>query len=178
MAQNWTNNDGLFLQFGGDKAIPETAGDYLSYGANRVIEGTILLTSLSTTGLIISNTTIFPAPPAGQLYIEAVELIVETAATTSSSATLDLGLIQMDRATVPTNYGTAFVNALAQTALTPVGVKLTLVNGSTGAGGLIGTSPANATGPYYITAATGTGTFTAGSVRYRILYHADGVITQ
>lgn len=178
MAQNWLNKDGLFLQYGTDKTVPETAGDFLSYGANRIVEGTILLTSLSTTAIILSYTTLFQAPPTGQMYIEAVELIVETAATTSSSATLDLGLIQTDQATVPSNYGTAFVNALAQTALTPAGVKLTLVNGSTGAGGLIGSSPANATGPYYLTAATGTGTFTAGSIRYRILYHADGVITQ
>jgi hypothetical protein len=34
----WLNNDGLPLQFGTQKAIPEMGGDYLMYGENREIE--------------------------------------------------------------------------------------------------------------------------------------------
>lgn len=182
MSQNYTTKSGLFLQFGTDKAIPETFGDYVNFGTNRVIEGVINLTALSTTAIIASNTTFFPAfattPVSNGLFIEAIELIPEIAATTSSSATLSIGLIQSDRATVPANYGTALVNALAQTALTPLDAKVTIIGGSTGAGGLIGAGPAIATAPYYITAATGTGTFTAGQLRVRIFYHTlTGLVT-
>lgn len=182
MAQNYTTKSGLFLQFGTDKAIPEVFGDYVNFGANRVIEGVINLTSLSTTAIIVSNTTFFPGfattPLANSLFIEKIELIPEIAATTSSSATLSIGLIQSDRATVPSGYGTALVNALAQTSLTPLDAIYTIVGGTTGAGGLIGAGPAVLTAPYFITAATGTGTFTAGQLRVRILYHTlTGLVT-
>lgn len=39
----WVNNDGLPLQFGTQKAIPELGGDYLVYGENREIEQLIPL---------------------------------------------------------------------------------------------------------------------------------------
>ena len=100
MAQNWLNNDGLFIQYGTDKAIPETAGDFLSYGANRIVEVLIDLTTLTSTAAIQSNTTIFSAPPTGQFYIEKVELTVETASVGGTS--FSVGLIQTDRATIPT----------------------------------------------------------------------------
>jgi len=109
------------------------------------------------------------------LYIEKVEVIVETAS--ASGTSFSVGLIQMDRATIPTNYSTAFVNALANASTNAVGDYVTLTAGSTSAGGLIGTYPANATGPYYLTALS-SGTYTTGSVRVRIYYRGVGVITQ
>lgn len=178
MAQNWTNSDGLFLQFGTDKAIAETAGEFLSYGDNRIVEVFIDLTKLTTTAAIQSNTEIFPAGLSNQMFIEQVQVVVETGATTSSSATLDVGLIQMDRATIPSNYTTAFINAETQSNLSTAGKKITYVQNTTNAGGLIGSSPSSTTGPYYITATTGTGTFTAGKVRVRIFYHGLPPITQ
>lgn len=185
MAQNWLNKDGLFLQFGTDKTASEIGGEYSgSDTPNRIVEFTINLatanggSSINATPVIISNNLVFPAPPTGQMYIEKVELTVETAATSGGSPTLSVGLIQMDRATIPTNYSTAFVNALALASINAAGDLITLSTGSTGAGGLIGTQPANATGPYYVTA-TGTATaFTAGVVKVRIYYHGVGVISQ
>lgn len=188
MAQNWLNADGLFQQFGTDKAIPETAGEYSFEGPNRILEILIpqaTLLTLTATPLIISNTTIFPAPPTGQLYIEKAEMIVETAVTGAS--TLSVGFIQMDRATIPSNYSTAIINAETQANMAAIGT-LEYVNpngsttsipaGSTHGGGLIGVYPAAATGPYYITA-TGTATaFTAGAVRVRIFYRGMPPITQ
>ncbi len=77
----WINNDGLPLQFGTQKAIPEVGGDYLIYGETREIEQLIALvpctwgsgniqlpaapTSFVGTGLpsaagIQSMTTLFP----------------------------------------------------------------------------------------------------------------------
>jgi len=173
--QNWLDPDGLFRQYGTDKTVPETGGDYLSYGPNRVMEVLIDLTTLTSTAAVQSNTLFFPAPPSNQLYIESVEVVVETASTGGTS--FSVGLIQQDRSTIPSNYSTAFVNALVNASTNAVGDKLTLTAGSTSAGGLIGTFPANATGPYYVTALAA-GTYTAGKVRVRIFYHGVGVISQ
>lgn len=55
----WNNFDGLPLQFGTQKAIPEVAGDYLVYGDNREIEWLLPLVpmQLTASGLQV------PAPP-------------------------------------------------------------------------------------------------------------------
>ena len=175
VAGSWMNNDGLYLQFGTQKAVPEVAGDYMSYGSNRVVEVYLDLTTLSTSSAsILSNTTFFPG---GSVFIEKVELTVETAAT-GTGATLSVGLIEADRATVPSGYGTAFVSSLAQTSLASAGDLITLSAGSTGAGGQIGGSPSSTTAPYYITAEAGTAVFTAGKVRVRIYYHGTGTISE
>jgi hypothetical protein len=184
MAQNWLNPDGLFVQFGTDKAIPEVAGEFSFEGPNRILEIAInqaTLLTLTATPLIISNTTVFPAPPTGQLYIEKAELIVETAVTGAS--TLSIGFIQMDRATIPGGYSQAIINAETQAHMATVGTILeyspaSIPAGSAQQGSLIGSFPATATGPYYITA-TGTATaFTAGAVRVRIYYRGLPPITQ
>lgn len=175
MAQNWTNSDGLFLQFGTDKAVAEVGGEFLSYGANRTIEVLIDLTTLTSTAAIQSNTTLFPAGISGQMYIEQVEVVMETAS--ASGTSFSVGLIQTDRATIPTNYSTAFINAALNATTNAAGDKITFTTGSTSAGGLIGSSPASATGPYYITALA-SGTYTTGKARVRILYRGLPPITQ
>ena len=185
MAQNWLNKDGLFLQFGTDKATSENWGEYAIDGENRVIEGFLDLTTLATASAsVISTNLIFPAPPSGQMIIDRVELTVETAATSGGSATLKVGLIQMDRSTVPSNYDHAFINGETLAAMATVGDRQVYVGadsvpaGSTHGGILIGSAPANATGPYYLTAQAGTAVFTAGKVRIKIYYHGIGTITQ
>jgi hypothetical protein len=56
----WLNQDGLPLQFGTQKAIPEVGGDYLVYGETREIEQLIPLVPMSSgTGTSI----LIPAPP-------------------------------------------------------------------------------------------------------------------
>lgn len=170
---NWLNKDTLFLQFGTDKATVEPGGDYMSYGANRVIEVQIDLTKLTSTAAIQANTLFFPA--GSNLYIEKVELTVETASAGGTS--FSVGLIQKDRTTIPGGYSTAFVNALINASTNAVGDLITLSTGSTSAGGLIGSFPAAATGPYYITALAA-GTYSTGSVKVRIYYHGVGQITQ
>lgn len=175
MANNWFNNDGLFVQFGTDKAIPETAGEFLSYGSNRVVEVYIDLTTLTSTAAIQSNTAFFPAPPSGQLFIEKVEVVAE--ANVASGTSFSVGLIQTDRATIPSNYSTAFINAEVTATVATAGMQQTYYQNTTHAGGLIGTYPANATGPYYITALS-SGTYTTGKVRVRIYYHGVGTISQ
>jgi hypothetical protein len=184
--QNWTNADGLFLQFGTDKASQEVAGEFQAKGTpNRIAEVLIDLSLLNTTAaVIVSNTTFFPA---GQnIYIEYVEAIAEVGMSTSSSPTLSVGLVQDDRTTVPTNGGTAFINAAAASTLDTAGKKVTYVNGTSGAGGYIGVfgtqwntntptgGGTNTTGGY-ITAKLGTATAT-GKIRVRIHYHGTGSI--
>jgi hypothetical protein len=171
MAQNWLNKDSLFLQFGTDKTTNENAGEFMQPGSNRVIEVTVDLTKLTSTALIQSNTLIFPA--GTNIFIEKVEAVVETTATGGTS--LSVGLIQMDRATIPTNYSTAFINA--ETALADAGDSITYNEDTTNAGGLIGSTASSTTGPYYITALSN-GTWTAGSVKVRIFYHGIGTISQ
>lgn len=175
MAQNWLNKDNLFIQYGTDKTVNEAAGEYRMPGPNRIVECRIDLTTLTSTAAVQSNTLLFPAPPSGQLYIEKVELTVETAS--ASGTSFSMGLIQMDRATIPSNYSTAFVNALINASTNAVGDLITLSTGSTSAGGLIGSFPANATGPYYLTALSA-GTYTTGVIKARIYYHGVGSITQ
>ncbi len=175
VAGNWLDGDGLYRQYGTTKAVPEVSGEFLSYGANRVIECLIDLTTLTSTAAIQSNTEFFPSLPTGQLFIEKVEAIAETGA--ASGTSFSVGLIQSDRATIPSNYSTAFINAEVTATLATAGMAQTYKQDTTHAGGLIGSAPASATGPYYITALAA-GTYTTGKIRVRIYFHAIGVITQ
>ena len=171
---SWLNNDGLYIQYGTQKAVPEVAGDYLSYGETRDIEATIVLSTLTTTPTIISNTTFFPLN--GQVFIESVNIDTEVAAAGGTS--FSVGLMGTDRTTItPSPYGnTTLVNVLA-TATMSAGSSTTLTGGVTGAGTIVGTQPAAATqGSGYITA-TVAGTFTAGTVKVRIRYRGIGTIT-
>lgn len=177
MAQNWTNKDGLFIQYGTDQATAETAGEFALPGSpNRIVEVLIDLTTLTSTAAIQSNNLIFPSPPTGQLYIEKVEITAEVGAATGTS--FSVGLIQMDRATIPTNYSTSLINAEVTATVATAGMAQTYFQNTTHAGGLIGSFPAAATGPYYLTALSAGSTFTTGKIRVRIFYHGVGVITQ
>jgi len=59
VAGTWLNQDGLVLQFGSQKVVPETGGDYLVYGETREIEQLIPLVpmQIGTGGQLIA------APP-------------------------------------------------------------------------------------------------------------------
>lgn len=169
---NWLNNDNLYIQYGTSLAVPETAGDFVNYGGNRVIEVLIDLTTLTSTAAIQSNTTLFP--DGTNVFIEQVDIVTEVGA--ASGTSFSVGLIQTDRATIPTNYSTAFANAVLTATVATAGDKVSLTTGVATAGGLIGSSPASATGPYYITALSA-GTFTTGKIRVRISYHGIGTIS-
>lgn len=176
MAQNYIEM-GLFEQFGTDKAWPETFGDFTTWGPNRVIDGlldltgasypTLTMSTTAATPTIISNTMIFPAMPSGQMFIEKIELICETAATVGTS--FNLGLIQMDRLTIPSGYGTGLIAAEVTATFDTVGKQVTYFTGVSKTGTLVGTGPTLATSPYYLTAFT-TGTYATGKLRCRIYY--------
>lgn len=179
MAQNYTDNFGLYNQYGIDKAWPENFGEYQMWGPNRIIEGLLDLTGAaystgastsSTVPTVISNTSFFPAMSAtyGKMFIEKIEITCEEAC--ASGTSWNLGLIQTDRTTIPSGYGTGLIAAEVTATFDTAGKAVTYINGTSKAGTLIGTGPAVATGPYLLTSFN-TGTFTTGKLRVRIHYH-------
>jgi hypothetical protein len=61
VAGNWYNQDGLYLQYGTQKAVPEVAGDYHVYGEVREIEHLVPLVPMQFTA---SNPQVPGAPTA------------------------------------------------------------------------------------------------------------------
>lgn len=168
---SWTNNDGLFIQYGTSKATPTTAGDYRSEGEWRDIEFTVTLSSLTTSPTIVGNTTFLGT----NIFLESVNINMESAATGGTS--LSVGTMRLDRSTVISNSN--IVNALVTASMT-AGANITMVGGSTSAGSLVGTTITTsqlADGAAYITA-TVAGTFTTGVAKVRLRYRGIGTITQ
>lgn len=177
-------NRNLYLKFGTPKIAISTWGDYVAFGQNRVIEGVVDLSTITAGNtLIVSDVLFYPVLATGQLFIEKVEAVCETALTGGTS--FSFGLIDSDRSTVPTNYNTAFINAEVTATFDTAGKAVTYVTGTSKAGGLIGSAPAVQTpiapdlvNAYYLTVTTA-GTYTAGKMRLRVYYHAlDVAITQ
>lgn len=74
VAGYWPNQDGLYLQYGTQKAVPEVGGDYLSYGDWREIETYI---SLATTQI---------GGTAGGAYVQIPALPSSFSGTTNAIA--------------------------------------------------------------------------------------------
>jgi hypothetical protein len=163
------NNDGLFLQYGTSKAVPTTTGDYLSYGEWRDIEFTVNLASApyNTAGTyIIGNTTFLGT----NIFIESVNYDVEVAATGGTS--VSVGTMRLDRST---SVSTTNLSAAIATATMTQGASATV-----NTGGIVGTTVTNSQfpdGSAYITVTT-IGTFTAGTIKFRVRYRGIGTITQ
>lgn len=168
---SWLDNTGMYRQYGTSKAVPTTAGDYLSYGEWRDIEFTVTLANLTTTAAIVANTTSLGT----NIFIESVQIDMESAATGGTS--LSIGTMRYDRSTSVSD--TNLVNALVTASMT-AGAQITMTGGSTSAGALIGTTVTTSTfpdGAAYITAKVA-GTFTTGVAKVRIRYRGIGTITQ
>jgi len=166
----WKNSDNLFVKLGVSEAASldttkGAAGEYRTAGELRTTEVVIDLTDLNTsTDIIINDTAIFPK----NARIEEVEVEVVTAATSGGSATLDVGFIRnSDRSTDIDQNGLVAAAALA--TIDAAGKRLNLINGSTGAGALIGTTTTLAG---LFTAKAGTAVFTAGVLRLRVKWFA------
>ena len=190
-AGSWLNNDNLFLQYGTQKAVPEYAGDYKSYGDTREIELLIPdMTKLTTLPLVQSFTTFFPAVNGTQyIMVEEVRTFTDVAVT-GSGAVLSVGLGYLTPGTttnppaVTSIDDAAFVAALPQTTIATLGSQNTLSIVADSAASYIGTYvgaavtlPAS-THNNYITAKYTTDAFTAGAIRIRIRYRTYNVISQ
>lgn len=170
---NWTNSDGLYLEFGTSKPAVDVAGEYSTLGDFREVNIRIDdLTTLTAAAAIISQNFRFPKG----CRIARVDVISDVAAT-GTNAVLNLGLIQEDRTTAMsgTTPAQAFIAALPVTSFDSVGETTSLTVGSTYAGSFLGTST---TEVGYLTADYDTAAFTAGALNIRIFYYGRGVITQ
>lgn len=158
----WYNSDGLYIKFGTDEATVGKAGEYETDGPQRMVELTIsALTSLGTAAAIQDDHVVIPK----NARIEKVEVITTTAATSSGSAALNIGLARTDRTTELDYDG--LVAALAKTAIDAAGETNVLTVGSTGAGALIGTTLSY---NGLLTADYDTAAFTAGAIKVRVYY--------
>lgn len=170
-AGSWMNNDGLYVQYGTQKAVPTTMGDYLSYGDTREIEFTLIPANLTTTPAIVGNTTFMPGT---QAFIESVTTDVDV--TCAGGTSISVGTMNLDRTTVISN--TAFLSAAPIADHTTAGQQKLYTVGVTGVGGSVGSSPTFTSGGAYITALSA-GTYTgAGQIKVRIRYRGLGNITQ
>lgn len=164
---NWFDSDGLYRQYGTSKAVPTTMGDFSMPGEWRDIEFTTNLATgqpLATAGTyIMGNTTFLPTG----VFIESVNYSVETAAAGGTS--ISVGTIRADRST---SISATNLSAAVATASLTAGANVTV-----NTGGIVGTTTSFTDGFAYITATT-IGTFTAGSVKWRIRYRGIGTITQ
>jgi hypothetical protein len=193
--------DGLLRKYGVKKAVPQSAGEYKSYGGVRMVEQGIDLVNINRgsglgtiqdnpgpgvigTNYIQSDQTFFPVQAqttSNNPRIEYVEIEVVTAAT-GATATLSVGLVSdVDRTTMLS--ATGFIANETVANLSAVG--RIIYNNATAPGGIwIGSSPVVISGPFttpfvgagLITARAGTALFTAGYVIVRIFYTMQGTV--
>lgn len=168
----WMNSDGLYLKYGTTKAVANTGGEFKSFGETRVADFKLDLTGLTSSSVIQNDAFRMPA----NTFIEAVEVVADTPATSSGSATLSVGLYKADRSTALSE--TSLISALALTAIDGQGEKTVLNFGSTSAGAHVGTVTGTDAGGYYISAKYGSAAFTAGVVKVRVKFRMNANITQ
>lgn len=164
---SWTN-DGLTLFYGTDKAIPTTAGDYMSYGENRTAEVTINIADLTTTNAIVvgANTTWL----AAGMIVDSV--IVEATTVVTGITSLSVGLTKDDRTTSISD--TALVAAIPIANLNVAGETTVLTGGVTYAGTVVGTTVGADNGYFSAKIAGSAGT---GIVKVLVKYRGVPPIT-
>ena len=166
---SWLNSDGLYIKMGNEEGASAKGGSYNTLGPLQMTEVKMDLTVDAPVALSIvgaSSGQLGTALPDG-IRIEAVEVVVETAATSGGAATLTVGLKQRaDRTTTVSASG--LINAMALTAIDASGERSYLVPGSTGAGALIGTTVTNGG---FIAANYGTAAYTAGKIVLRVYWY-------
>lgn len=169
---SWMNNDGLYLQYGTDKARATTMGDFMQPGETRQIEFTLTPSTLTTSPVVQGNSCTLPSG----VFIEEVETNVENVAPAGGTS-ISIGTLRADRSTVVSN--TAILNAQALTSHDAVGeTNVYNVGSAGGGGGLLGTVTSFTDGFAYISALCA-GTYTgAGTIKVRIRYRGIGTITQ
>ncbi len=171
---SWTNNDGLYIQYGTSKSTATTMGDYLSYGDTREIEFTITPSGLTTSPVIQGNTTFLPTG----VFIESLETHVDGTAPAGGTS-ISIGTMRADRTTGISNTNLLNAQVLASHDAAGETNLYTVGTGGAGTGGaLIGTITSFTDSFAYITALCA-GTYTgAGTMKVRIRYRGVPPITQ
>jgi len=163
----WKNSDNLFVKLGLSEgtSTENNAGEPKTFGDRRESLLVLNLVDLNTSApIILNDVEIFPK----NARIEEVEVEVVTAATSSGAATLDFGLISNADRTTEIDFN-GLIAAAAKATIDTAGKRLNLINGSTAAGALIGTT--NSTVGLFV-AQAGTAVFTAGQLRIRVRWFA------
>ena len=153
----WTNEDGLVVEFGTERAAVQTQG--VQSGKEQILVYKIAdATALADTDTAAADHDA-PYLPAGAVIRDAI-FIVDTAFTSGGSAVLDLGLKQA----AGTNIDDDGIDAAVAVA------ALTANAGIESDGALVGTKLANDS---YIMATYDTAAFTAGAGRLFVKYIVD-----
>lgn len=148
---SWTNNDGLYVKFGSEKAAISRGGEHTVVDGKHVIEFVVNYTdALSATASILGSASGTETGSYGVmvpkgLFIEEIETVAETAFTSSGtigSATMVLGFIRDDRSTTYDVDGLT-TSSFVGSAFDAAGEKTVIRIGSTGVGALVGTTLAN-----------------------------------
>lgn len=155
----WNNDDGLHIRYGETEVVTTKGGAKPPVGGLNHFEVVVELADLSTTAAIVGEGLLIP----NNHQVVGVDVFMEVAATSGGSATLDVGLVDQDRSTAIDDDG--LVAALALASIDAEGDSLSLVQGSTGHGALVGDVITN-TG--YVTASYNTAAFTAGVARITV----------
>lgn len=152
VAGNWLNQDGLYLQYGTTKAIPEAGGDYMVYGSTREIEvlvnlgatvygsptsnvanpalpssfqGTVASQTATANTGIVSYTTLFPLQPTAPVGMTTTGIF--TASSGAASGILNIINPQMFIEQVEwTTLVAANAGAGGATGLTGIGLVAAL----------------------------------------------------
>lgn len=165
---SWYNNDGLYIKIGAEEGVAAKGGTYRTVAPLQITEVKLDLTADATSTSAIVGSTGGQAGvfiPDG-VFIEAVEVVAEVAATSGGSATLDIGLVRRDRTTAVDIDG--LVAAMALTAIDATGERSYLTKGATGAGALVGSTLTNGG---YIVANRNVANFTAGKITIRVFWY-------
>ena len=178
VAGNWLNYDGLYLQYGTQKAVPEVGGDYIVYGSTRELEVLISLgqtvfgsptgnvsipalpssfqgtiasqTTTANTG-IVSYTTLFPLQPTAPVSILASSGIY-TASVGAANGILNIVNPQM------------FIDEVSLTTLVPAGAGTGGATGLTGIGLVINLGQIGSTAPAWAQVTPNTGLQLFGAI--------------
>lgn len=171
---SWFNADQLFVKLGNEEGQVAKGGTYSVLGSDQQTEVKMDLPADAPASLTIIGTALGQlgtALPDG-IRIEAVEVVVETAATSAGAATLSIGLIQRTNRTTVVS-ATGLVNAMALATINASGLRQYLTTGSTGAGALVGTT---LTSGGFISANFGTAAFTGGKLVIRVYWYKPQTI--
>lgn len=169
---SWMNKDGLYVKYGTEEADVAKGGSFNVDGGTHWVEAVVSdFTKLGATAEIVGAED--GGDPRGIMlpkgaFIEKVEILMTTAATSANAPTLDIGLIKAsDRTTELDDDG--FAAAVALTAIDADGDIVELIQGGTGHGALIGTALAE-NGLLCVAVNLDTTGYTAGACKIRVYY--------
>jgi len=159
MSGTWTNDDGLHIRFGTEKAKVTLGGESSTDGMERVVTVDINYADLAAFGTdkIVEGVKI----PDGA-FVKSATLNVSTAFTSGGSATLALGLIDDDRTTA---YDLDGIDTAIAVASLTAGAEIDC-NGA-----VIGTLISNSGVDVMPTVTVGTADFTAGEAKLDIVFY-------